>query len=77
MPVYRDSAGSVEDEGAETGDMLWFYVNGQIAETSPLEVIYPADYAQVEVCVNGSLRGGKACQLHGRLESGLLERRYA
>ncbi len=63
MPVYRDSAGSVEDEGAETGDMLWFYVNGQIAETSPLEVFYPADYAQVEVCVNGSLRGGKACQL--------------
>lgn len=63
MPVYRDSAGSAIDEGAETGDMLWFYVNGMIAETSPSEVIYPADYAQVEVCVNGSLRGGKVCQL--------------
>ncbi|MBK7142411.1 MAG: T9SS type A sorting domain-containing protein [bacterium] len=63
MPVYRDSAGSDIDEGAETGDMLWFYVNGMIAETSPSEVIYPADYAQVEVCVNGSLRGGKVCQL--------------
>jgi hypothetical protein len=63
LPVYRDSAGSPEDEGAETGNMLWFYVNGMIAETSPLEVFYPADYAQVEVCVNGSLRGGKTCQL--------------
>jgi hypothetical protein len=63
MPVYRDSAGSVDDEGASTGEMLWFYVNGMIAETSPSEVTYPADYAQVEVCVNGSMRGGKVCQL--------------
>ncbi|MBD3401630.1 DUF4397 domain-containing protein, partial [candidate division GN15 bacterium] len=50
MPVYRanDTFG---DDGAVTGDMLSFYVNGMPAVADG-DVIYPAEYAQVQVCLS-------------------------
>jgi len=64
MPVYRDSAGSVEDEGASTGDVIRFFVNGQPAIAHG-DVIYPAEsFLQVEVCLEAGATRTKECQLH-------------
>jgi len=63
MPVYRDSSGSVEDEGATTGDNLRFFFNGVQALTDG-NVIYPADYDTVRVCLSAGERLTKECQLH-------------
>ncbi|PWB74274.1 hypothetical protein C3F09_04155, partial [candidate division GN15 bacterium] len=63
MPVYRDSAGSVEDEGASTGDVIKFFVNGQPAIAHG-DVIYPAEsFLQVEVCLEAGATRTKECQL--------------
>ena len=62
MPVYRDSTGSVADEGATTGDILTFYVNGEAAMASG-DVTYPAQYEQVEVCLAAGETITKTCDL--------------
>jgi len=63
MPVYRDSSGSVIDEGATTGDNLRFYINGVQALANG-NTIYPASYEQVEVCLDGGARLTKECFLN-------------
>jgi len=63
MPVYRDSSGSVEDEGAVTGDNLRFFIDGIQALTTG-NTIYPAAYAQVEVCLAGGARLTQECLLN-------------
>lgn len=63
MPVYRDSSGSVEDEGAVTGDNLRFFIDGIQALTTG-NTIYPAAYTQVEVCLSGGARLTQECILN-------------
>ncbi|HEX2897645.1 MAG TPA: FlgD immunoglobulin-like domain containing protein, partial [candidate division Zixibacteria bacterium] len=63
MPVYRDSSGSVEDEGAVTGDNLRFYINGVQALTFG-NTLYPEVYTQLEVCLAGGARLTKECLLN-------------
>ncbi len=63
LPVYRDSSGSVEDEGATTGDNLRFYINGIQALTDG-NTIYPAAYDTVRVCLTGGARLTKECILN-------------
>lgn len=62
MPVYRDSSGSVEDEGAVTGDNIRFHINGVEALASG-NTIYPAAYDTMRVCLAGGERLTKECQL--------------
>lgn len=63
LPVYRDSSGSAEDEGAVTGDNLRFYINGDQALTYG-NTIYPEIYTQLEVCLAGGARLTKECLLN-------------
>ncbi len=63
MPVYRDSSGSVEDEGASTGDNLRFYING-VQALADGNTIYPDAYDQVVVCLSGGQRLTKECLLN-------------
>ena len=62
MPVYRDSTGSVVDEGATTGDIIKFFVNGEEAMANG-DVIYPAQYDQIEVCLAAGETVTKTCDL--------------
>lgn len=50
MPVYRASD-LFGDDGALTGDMISFFVNGMPAVADG-DVIYPAEYAEVMVCLS-------------------------
>jgi hypothetical protein len=63
MPVYRDSAGSIEDEGASTGDIIKFTVNGIPAMVDG-NVYYPAEHEVIEVCLHAGEVITKECQLH-------------
>ncbi|MCP4684152.1 MAG: T9SS type A sorting domain-containing protein [bacterium] len=49
MPVYR-AWDLPEDAGAETGDRIDFFIN-QMPAVATGDVIYPAEYAQMEVCL--------------------------
>ena len=61
MPVYRASD-EFGDHGARTGDRLHFTINGLDAVATG-NTVYPAEYAQVEVCleVRGTIE--KTCTL--------------
>jgi hypothetical protein len=63
MPVYRDSAGSFVDEGAQTGDNLRFFVNGVQAMTTG-DVSYPAtNFDRIEVCLDAGAEVTHTCTL--------------
>ncbi|MCB2230547.1 DUF4397 domain-containing protein [bacterium] len=49
MPVYRASE-QFGDDGAVTGEMITFTVNGMPA-TPDANTVYPADYAQIALCL--------------------------
>jgi hypothetical protein len=61
MPVYRanDQFG---DNGARTNDILTFFVNGYAAVTEG-NTTYPAQYSQVQVCLEAGATVTKTCQL--------------
>ncbi|MEE8405383.1 MAG: Ig-like domain-containing protein, partial [candidate division Zixibacteria bacterium] len=63
MPVYRDSTGSAEDEGATTGDNIRFFING-VAALADGNTIYPAEYDTVRVCLAGGERLTLECELN-------------
>ena len=64
MPVYADSAGSPEDEGATAGEVIRFFVNGEPAIAHG-NVIYPNECkTQVVVCLEAGATQTKECQLH-------------
>jgi hypothetical protein len=51
MPVYRDDEYTVEDEGAEPGDEISFFINGYPASTST-EAIWTENGNNFEVCLD-------------------------
>ncbi len=54
MPVYRDDFTTPEDEGAEPGDQITFYINGQMALSEPKAFwTYNGDRQQVCVSLPG------------------------
>jgi hypothetical protein len=61
MPVYRanDQFG---DNGAKTGDVITFFVDGYPAMTNG-NTVYPAQYAQEEVCLDAGATITKSCDL--------------
>ncbi|MEW5795166.1 MAG: Ig-like domain-containing protein [Candidatus Zixiibacteriota bacterium] len=61
MPVYRASD-EFNDNGARTGDQIHFTINGMDAVATG-NTIYPADYAQVEVCLEVRGTTEKVCAL--------------
>ncbi len=61
MPVYR-AWDLPEDAGAETGDRIDFYIN-QMPAVATGDVIYPAEYAQMEVCLEVRGTVEKECTL--------------
>ncbi|MCH8028130.1 MAG: T9SS type A sorting domain-containing protein [candidate division Zixibacteria bacterium] len=63
MPVYRDSTGSSEDEGATTGDNIRFFING-VAALADGNTIYPDAYDTVRVCLAGGERLTLECTLN-------------
>jgi len=64
MPVYRASEGfPYNDDGATTGDVITFKVNGDEALTNG-DVTYPADaFPPVEVCLEAGATITKICAL--------------
>ena len=62
MPVYRDDFSTGAVDGAQTGDMLTFTVNGQVAVASG-DTEYPAEYAQVQVCLMAGEQVTQECEL--------------
>ena len=63
MPVYRDSTGSIEDEGATTGDNIRFFING-VEALADGNTIYPDAYNTVRVCLAGGERLTLECLLN-------------
>jgi len=61
MPVYR-AWDLPEDAGATTGDRIDFFIN-QIPAVATGDVIYPAEYAQMEVCLEVRGTVEKECTL--------------
>ena len=61
MPVYRASS-QFNDDGAHTGDHIVFTINGLRAVTSG-DIVYPAEYARVEVCLDVRGSQEKECTL--------------
>ena len=63
MPVYRDSTGSTEDEGATTGDNIRFFING-VEALADGNTIYPDAYDTVRVCLAGGERLTLECPIY-------------
>lgn len=53
MPIYRDDPFTECDEGAVTGDLISFTINGMNAISYPA-LIYPSSYDMIEICFSGS-----------------------
>lgn len=62
MPVYRANDTLTDTLGAMTGDVLTFWVNGQMAIADG-DVTYPATYDRVPVCLNAGGVIQKDCEL--------------
>ncbi|MEW6050473.1 MAG: T9SS type A sorting domain-containing protein [Candidatus Zixiibacteriota bacterium] len=62
MPVYRANDTLTDTLGAMTGDVLTFWVNGQMAIANG-DVTYPAAYDRVMVCLNAGGVIQKNCPL--------------
>lgn len=62
MPVYRDDFSTGSVDGARTGDMLTFTVNGQVAIADG-NTIYPADFQQIQVCLTAGEQVTQECEL--------------
>gem|GEM_PF-876647 len=61
MPVYRASS-QFNDDGAQTGERISFTINGMPAVATG-NTIYPAEYAQEEVCLEVRGTQEKECTL--------------
>ncbi len=61
MPVYRAND-NFQDNGARTGESITFQVNGVNAMTTG-DIIYPAEYDQVEVCLEAGANVVEICPL--------------
>jgi len=61
MPVYRAND-DLGDPGARTGDLIRFTINGMDAIATG-NTVYPAEYAQVEVCLEVRGTVEKVCTL--------------
>lgn len=61
MPVYRANE-DFGDDGAVTGDMISFHINGYPAIADG-NTVYPSEYAQVPVCLEVRGSAEKECDL--------------
>lgn len=61
MPVYRANS-ETEDDGANTGDIIHFFING-VEALATGNTTYPAEYQQVQVCLQYGRKVTKECPL--------------